>query len=180
MKTDEHREISRLVEKCKPMIKRIELIIRAQNLSPSQFADRIGIQRSGLSHILSGRNNPSLDFVQKVLSAFPELNPAWFLQGKGRMYVNLAEAETLPFPQEFTPLSTENAPQDLWQEDRPETEFELQSEPVARQAGTETGLQTEIEREVSKEINDSKDNKPKLRRILLFYEDGTFEEYAKR
>lgn len=73
------------------MIKRIELILQSQNLTPSQFADRIGVQRSGLSHILSGRNNPSLDFVQKVLQAFPDLNPLWLLQGKGRMYVNMTE-----------------------------------------------------------------------------------------
>lgn len=64
--------------------------MKVKNLSPAQFADRIGIQRSGLSHILAGRNNPSLDFVLKVLAAFPEISPSWLLQGKGEMYVNLA------------------------------------------------------------------------------------------
>lgn len=79
------------------MIKRIELIMQAQNLSSSQFADRIGVQRSGLSHILSGRNNPSLDFVLKVLAAFPDINPVWLLQGKGKMYDTMTEQKTL-FP----------------------------------------------------------------------------------
>lgn len=74
------------------MIKRIELIMQSQNLTASQFADRIGIQRSGLSHILSGRNNPSLDFVLKVLKSFPELEPVWLLQGKGPMYANMSGA----------------------------------------------------------------------------------------
>ena len=64
--------------------------MQSQNLTASQFADRIGIQRSGLSHILSGRNNPSLDFVLKVLKAFPELEPVWLLQGKGPMYANMS------------------------------------------------------------------------------------------
>ena len=71
------------------MVKRIELIMQSQGLTASQFADRIGIQRSGLSHILSGRNKPSLDFVLKVLKAFPELDPVWLLQGKGPMYANV-------------------------------------------------------------------------------------------
>ena len=44
-----------------------------------------------MSHILSGRNKPSLDFVLKVLAGFPDLNPQWLLQGKGKMYANMAE-----------------------------------------------------------------------------------------
>lgn len=87
------------------MIKRIELIMQSQNLTASQFADRIGIQRSGLSHILSGRNNPSLDFVLKVLKAFPELEPVWLLQGKGPMYANMSGS----LPKEEKP-AVEDAP----------------------------------------------------------------------
>lgn len=59
-------------------------------MTPSQFADTIGIQRSGMSHILAGRNNPSLDFVLKVLASFPEISPSWLLQGKGEMYANMS------------------------------------------------------------------------------------------
>lgn len=82
------------------MIKRIELLMQAQNLTSSQFADRIGVQRSGLSHILSGRNNPSLDFVLKVLAAFPEIDPLWLLQGKGKMYASLSETSSPVFPKD--------------------------------------------------------------------------------
>lgn len=67
--------------------------MQSQNLTSSQFADKLGVQRSGLSHILSGRNKPSLDFVLKVLAGFPDLNPQWLLQGKGKMYVNMAGSE---------------------------------------------------------------------------------------
>ena len=79
--------------------------MQSQNLTASQFADRIGIQRSGLSHILSGRNNPSLDFVLKVLKAFPELEPVWLLQGKGPMYANMSGS----LPKEEKP-AVEDAP----------------------------------------------------------------------
>ena len=53
------------------------------NESASSFAEKIGVQRSSISHILSGRNKPSLDFVLKVLSSFPEVELYWLLNGKG-------------------------------------------------------------------------------------------------
>lgn len=167
------------------MIKRIELVIQSQNLTPSQFADRIGIQRSGLSHILSGRNNPSLDFVQKVLVAFPELNPAWFLQGKGRMYVNLTETESLPFRQEFTPVPAEDTFENPWEKENSEAVFPPSAETgitpeTASSDKPQERPEALIQNEIETEISQNKENKPKLRRILLFYEDGTFEEYAKR
>lgn len=68
------------------MIDRIHLILKTKNLTPTLFADSIGIQRSGLSHLLSGRNNPSLDFIQKVLTRYPDIEPDWLLFGKGSMY----------------------------------------------------------------------------------------------
>lgn len=68
------------------MIDRILLVLKTQNLTSSQFADEIGVQRSSISHILSGRNNPSLEFVTKILKRFPDINSEWILFGKGSMY----------------------------------------------------------------------------------------------
>ena len=70
------------------MKKRIQKIIDNEQLSSSKFADMIGVQRSSISHILSGRNNPSLDFVQKILKNFKNLDTEWLLFGKGSMYRN--------------------------------------------------------------------------------------------
>ncbi|TJY33448.1 helix-turn-helix domain-containing protein [Pontimicrobium aquaticum] len=67
----------------KDLTKRLQEIIDYYNLSASSFADKIGVQRSSISHILSGRNKPSLDFVMKVLSSFPEVDLYWLLNGKG-------------------------------------------------------------------------------------------------
>jgi len=64
---------------------RIKKIIELESISYSKFADIIGIQRSGISHILSGRNNPSLEVVQKILESFDYLNTDWLLFGKGEM-----------------------------------------------------------------------------------------------
>ena len=65
-------------------IQRMEQILQFYGLSASAFADRVGVQRSSLSHLLSGRNKPSLDFVMKICDEFSEVDLYWFLQGKGQ------------------------------------------------------------------------------------------------
>ena len=64
-------------------IKRLEIILDFYSLSASGFADKIGVQRSSLSHLLSGRNKPSLDFILKIIEIFPEVDLYWILNGKG-------------------------------------------------------------------------------------------------
>lgn len=63
--------------------KRLQTVIDYYAESASSFSDKIGVQRSSISHILSGRNKPSLDFVLKVLSSYPEVELYWLLNGKG-------------------------------------------------------------------------------------------------
>ena len=63
---------------------RIKLIIKANNESPSSFADNIGIKRSNLSHVLSGRNKPSLDFLSKIINSYPSVNASWLVTGVTR------------------------------------------------------------------------------------------------
>lgn len=63
------------------IVTRIHQIIQEQQLSSAAFADAIGVQRSSISHVLSGRNKPSLDFVLKTLQAFPQVSPQWLLLG---------------------------------------------------------------------------------------------------
>ena len=65
---------------------RIRQIIDSEELTQSEFAQRVGVQRSNISHILSGRNKPSVDFLQKLLSKFTHLNIEWILTGIGTMY----------------------------------------------------------------------------------------------
>lgn len=63
--------------------KRLQKIMDFHNESAASFAEKIGVQRSSISHILSGRNKPSLDFVLKILSSYPEVELYWLLNGKG-------------------------------------------------------------------------------------------------
>lgn len=62
--------------------KRVSKIMEDNDLSSSQMADKIGVQRSAISHILSGRNKPSLDFILKVLEAFENVSSDWLLKGE--------------------------------------------------------------------------------------------------
>lgn len=101
----------------------------------SSFADKIGVQRSSISHILSGRNKPSLDFVLKVLAQFPEVELYWLLNGKGS------------FPNTPEPIS----------------DYSLDKEISVQK--------TESIHQISK--NTSKD----IKRIVIFYTDGTFENF---
>ena len=78
------------------MVDRINLLLKAKNKSSRQFAEEIGIQPSGMSHILSGRNNPSLDFVMKVVKRWPEININWLMFGKGEMYVSSNGTQSVP------------------------------------------------------------------------------------
>ena len=64
-------------------VKRLERILKYYGLSASGFADSIGVQRSSISHLLSDRNKPSLEFVLKVVKKYPEVNLYWLLNGKG-------------------------------------------------------------------------------------------------
>jgi len=68
------------------MRERILEFLRAENKSSAQFAEEIGVQPSGISHILSGRNNPSLDFIMKMLEKYRFLSTEWLLFGRGTMY----------------------------------------------------------------------------------------------
>ncbi len=64
-------------------IKRLEILLDYYGVNASAFADKIGVQRSSLSHLLSGRNKPSLDFVLKILEVYPDVDLYWILNGQG-------------------------------------------------------------------------------------------------
>ncbi len=95
------------------MINNEEFIIRLQKVidfygeSASSFAEKIGVQRSSISHILSGRNKPSLDFVLKVLSSFPDVELYWLLNGKGT-FPSSSEKQTTITPD--APISEDPKP----------------------------------------------------------------------
>ena len=77
------------------MKERIKHIMEQENLTPAKFADRLQINRAIISHILNGRNNPSLDVVTRILSEMNYINPEWLLNGTGNMYKKGVDENTI-------------------------------------------------------------------------------------
>ena len=67
---------------------RLKTIIEFFGESASSFSEKIEAQRSSISHIISGRNKPSLDFILKILKTYPDISLYWLLNGKGKMIEN--------------------------------------------------------------------------------------------
>lgn len=78
------------------LIDRFKHLMKLNNLSASAFADKIGVQRSSISHILSGRNKPSLEFIQKVLAEYPKVNADWLINGKTNIENDTVSKEKSP------------------------------------------------------------------------------------
>jgi transcriptional regulator with XRE-family HTH domain len=85
------------------MLDRIKALMAARQLSPSQFADQTTLPRPVVSHILSGRNKPSLEVAQKIMTAFPDVSVDWLLNGRGEMIASTALPEPPPAPASSPP-----------------------------------------------------------------------------
>jgi transcriptional regulator with XRE-family HTH domain len=83
------------------------------NLTPSAFADKLGVQRSNVSHVLSGRNKPSLDFLEKIISTFPRVNAHWLITGKMGNTVLPEESAPSAINTEISPTKEEGSIKEL-------------------------------------------------------------------
>jgi len=77
------------------MDKRLQQFLDAENISPAQLADALGVTRAAISHILSGRNRPGFEFLEAVAVQYPQISMDWLLTGKGRMYKDSLPAPSL-------------------------------------------------------------------------------------
>lgn len=130
------------------LIERFRYVMKLNAMTASQFADEIGVQRSSVSHILSGRNKPSLEFIQKVINRFPKVDSTWLINGK-------------------TNVGT--APKEEVQKVELQKNTEL---PVKSTEATERKETVELRPASTPEGNKS------IKKIVVFYSDGTFEELA--
>ena len=140
---------------------RIEKLMEKEGMSPTKFAEEIGIQRSGLSHILTGRNNASLDVVNKILDRFSYVNSDWLLSGKGVMYRHDKSAvQPSLFVDESGDFETEDTAHEEYAK---ETELKKPA-PIPKQP--------EKEEIVVRNLPNRK-----VAKILLFYSDSTFDTF---
>jgi len=140
------------------MKERLIEFLKAENKSSAQFAEEIGVQPSGISHILSGRNNPSLDFVIKMLEKYKFLSTDWLLFGKGTMY---KENSVLTLFDNIDPIG----------ENR-----NLRSEEKAVNQGSES--ENKEKKETKNVIQSPKTGRvSSVKRIIWFYDNNDFEEF---
>jgi len=147
------------------MLNRIKQIMEKEKLSPTQFATEIGVQRSALSHVLSGRNKPSLDFMMKIKARYPEINLDWLLLGKGKMTgSSVKKVSEEPSKKAAEPERTET--KDL--------HFRVKQDQV-----DETREEKAIVVGKKEEKTETRENdEPK--KIILIYPDDTYETYQPR
>lgn len=146
---------------------RIVKFIEEEHLTAAEFADKIGVQRSSVSHVLNGRNNPGFSFIQKILEAFPAINSRWLLTGDGNMYEqNNNNVESDPSIDLFsTPVVSVPEPIDT-------PKNEVTDVPVAPDIKP---TPKEVEDSTEPPIVSTKDKV--IKRVLIFYEDHTFEDF---
>lgn len=76
------------------MNKRLQQFLAAENITQAKFAETIGVARAGVSHVLSGRNKPSFEFLDSMARNYPTLSLEWLISGRGKMYKDGRQAET--------------------------------------------------------------------------------------
>jgi transcriptional regulator with XRE-family HTH domain len=147
-------------------IKRLEIILDYYSLSASAFADKVGVQRSSLSHLLSGRNKPSLDLILKIIENFPEVDLYWILNGKGNFPKSDNNSKNIE-----TPTSIFNNQEIIAAQEK---EPNLFSEPSIEKNPVFENLKNNFSN--TENLSTSK-NEGEIDRIVVFYKNGTFKNY---
>ena len=136
------------------MQERFKQLLEEKNLTATRFAAMIKVNASAMSHILNGRSKPGFDVLDKIAQAFPDVNLNWLISGKGSLYNNristpAKEVEKIPVQK------------NLFEEEEKRT----QAEEILRPAVSVASIPTAKGK--------------KVKRIILFFEDGSFEDYEK-
>ncbi len=175
------------------MNSRLLQFLNAENITQAQFAASIGVARASISHIISGRNKPSYEFISAMMKQYPQLNPEWLILGKGRMYNDsnrpLQQAtdsigDDLLFPTDYdSPASAAVQPEvqmkpvpsrmnskifqdgaNLESKATPETKHEPEQEPLSQHHDTSA---TSVVKQTPER---------RVSKIIVFFDDGTFQE----
>lgn len=174
---------------------RISKVIDYSGFTPSEFADEIDVQRSSISHITSGRNKPSLEFIIKIKSRFPELLWDWLVTGEGEMLKSElpeekpAAAEPAEHPGSNTPkpASLPDLFELISKDENSVAEPEMKEpEPLSRESfiPSQSAVQGNItdsqplgksDEQITGQVTDNQQGK--IKRIVIFYDNGKFESF---
>ena len=143
---------------------RLQQFLQLEQLTPARLSDIIGVQRSGLSHILSGRNKPGFDFILRLLIKFPTLSADWLITGKGKMYKEVKDAR------EEGSFRESKIKNEIFEAPKTDDSLDIEQNDldfIASQP-SENPIKVPISNYVQKNRS--------LKKVLLVYTDNTFEE----
>ncbi len=133
-------------------ISRFRYLINNLEISNSRFADELGVQRSSISHIISGRNKPGFDFIEKIVNTYPQVNADWLITGRGSVFIsNFGEKTANTYNSGTSPSGEERS-------------FELEKE---KDAVMSRNVDT---------IHDKHHDKS-IETVIVLYKDGSFREF---
>ena len=166
---------------------RVQKIINYSELSSSEVADEIGVQRSNISHVLSGRNKPSLDFLMKIKDRFPEIQWEWLIEGKGAMIFSDEETASTPstYLLEESKINDDEPiitglfsipSQEMDENTKQEEEKSEISEPIQYNNIVENTPEISENKSIPEtEAPSEKGNN--IKKIVFFYKNGKFEVF---
>ncbi len=148
---------------------RLNKLLISEKLNPSKFAELIGVQRSSISHMLSGRNKPSFDVIQLILRKFSSINPEWLIMGTGEMYKKSIQTNLFDQANVFS--------------EKPSNEFNKYAENENKSISNskKTVLENKSDQSIAEStqtlLPEKAINDKKVDRVVIFYSDKTFTEY---
>lgn len=134
---------------------RLKQFLAAENISQAQFADTINVVRASVSHVLSGRNNPSYDFIKAIMLAYPDLDMEWLIFGKGKMY------KETPAPANITTVQQTS-------EFMPDLFAAEEIRPVCQPKSDQSNSSAQVTQHTVKQR--------RIAKITILYDDGTYQE----
>lgn len=145
---------------------RLKQFLAAENITQAQFADTLKIVRASVSHVLSGRNNPSYDFIRAIMEHYPLLNMEWLMLGTGKMYKN-ASNESASFSPVHVPDVIEDHETGLLFAEEPPEEIEMTTEEVHPASNYIKTLADAVQQTVRQR---------KVSKVIILYDDGSYQE----
>ncbi len=142
------------------MKERLQKILTEKGLSAAKFAEILQIQRSNVSHVLSGRNNPGYEFIKKIMEHYPDINPEWLILGNGSMYKEVINKTYKSADQFNNDLFTNNEESIIESDNEYQKKSPVENEPV-----------------INSSLNKPEMSPNHVERIVIFYKNNTFKEY---
>ena len=150
------------------------ILMKNEGLKPGQFAEKVGVNPAGISHILAGRNKPGFDLLQKILRTFPEVNPDWLLLDSEEVYRKDNTSDSAP---QFAAASVETRAEILPEEQASE-DAKIGVQNSAASSASSNQISVEKNPPVLPQQPTPSNPAKQVDRIVVLYTDGTCESYT--